>query len=86
MRVQLSSNSQPYYAQRELLLQAFRENRKVGDVSDRVVEDLPENIVKVRTGLYPFLNQCYGEGKKVHFKLDKLVVDGQSFHVWSSTE
>ena len=35
--------------------------------------------MKSRTGLYPFLKQCIEDGKKAHFKLDKLVVDGQYY-------
>ena len=46
---------------RDAVLNAFRHKRKQGHVTGRVVEDLPERIVKARTGLYPFLQQCISE-------------------------
>lgn len=64
---------------RDAVLNAFRHKRKQGHVTGRVVEDLPERIVKARTGLYPFLQQCIAENKSARFKLDKLIVDGDTY-------
>ncbi|WAQ98399.1 hypothetical protein MAR_022772 [Mya arenaria] len=60
-------------------MDALREKRKNGKVSGRVVEDLPERIVKSRTALYPFPEQFIREGKSARFKFDKLVVNGDIY-------
>ena len=65
--------------QKQTVLDAFREKRKNGQVSGRVVEDLPDRIVKARTALYPFLEQCQHEGKAARYKQDKLMVCGELY-------
>jgi len=64
---------------RDKVLNAYKLKRKNEPVRGRIVEDLPERVVKSRTGLYPFLKQCYDEGKSAFFKYDKLIVDGESY-------
>jgi len=64
---------------RDKVLNAYKQKRKNEPVRGRIVEDLPERVVKSRTGLYPFLKQCYDEGKSAFFKYDKLIVDGESY-------
>lgn len=42
-------------------------------------EDLPKEITESRKKLFPVMEKFRKEGKKVMFRLDKLVIDGK---VW----
>ena len=45
----------------------------------RIGEDLPQQISRARTDLYPFFNECLDNEKQTYFKNDYLVVDGNKY-------
>ena len=42
----------------------------------RVTEDLVERVTQDRKALYPFMKDCWKEGKEAFLRYDQLVVDG----------
>ena len=42
----------------------------------RVTEDFVERVTRDRTALYPFMKDCWKEGKQAFLRYDQLVVDG----------
>ncbi|KAH3694812.1 hypothetical protein DPMN_082253 [Dreissena polymorpha] len=64
---------------RNRILTAFRGKRKEVDSGFRIVEDLPPRIARARAGLFPQFQQCIAEKKRVHLKLDKLIVENTTY-------
>ncbi|XP_053388271.1 uncharacterized protein LOC128551438 [Mercenaria mercenaria] len=66
---------------KERILSSFREKRKSDntELHFRIGEDLPERILRARSDLFPFFQQCRENGNEAYFKHDYLVVDGQKY-------
>ena len=68
-----------YLKERDHVLATFRAKRRDGELDVRVGEDLPSRIARARSGLYPLLQQCFADGKRAHFRYDKLVVGDEQY-------
>ena len=42
----------------------------------RVTEDYVERVTRDRTALYPFMKDCWRDGKYAFLRYDQLVVEG----------
>ena len=57
------------------------ENSYMKDV--RVTEDFVERVTRERTALFPFMKDCWKDGKEAFLRYDQLVVDGVP-HIYDS--
>ena len=44
-----------------------------------ISDDFPKEIDDIHKDLYPVFRKCKKAKKKVHFKVDKLILDGQIY-------